>query len=253
MKKYYPLLFSLFIAAVAGSCSLFSSAEKTPPPATKPMSFDYSPPAEGITKSNKIKFALINPRYVATFKDANTDPYKTFVKNMGSDFVEMLTARGYPYMGPYTTTDEMVYSDKKGTDLLLETEVDIQFTGTPLKYSTYKDYSTKQTVYQYFYDGDVNMSGKVNLIFSEPFTKTKVWVKSVPIDPVTFYIKSFYKYKDKNIPDTDPMVWNTLVDNLEASYQKVLQTSWNHLQPEELEVKKKEATEIKQNSGFIKN
>jgi len=217
------------------------------------MRFDYTPPTEGVVKNNSIKIALINPKFVPSFTDRTKDPYKTFAKNMGVDFVEMLTARGYPYIGPYETTDEMVYNDKKTTDLVLQVEVDPQFSGNPLKYSTSTDYTTKQTVYSYFYDGEITLTGKVNMIMSEPFTGTKIWVKSVPIEPTTFYVKSHFKYNNKNIPETDPAVWNALVENMELVYDKALKTAWNHLDPEEIKVKKAEAAEIKKDSGFKKN
>jgi hypothetical protein len=121
-----------------------------------------------------------------------------------------------------------------------------------LKYSTSMDYITKQIVYIYCYDGELTLSGKVNLQLSEPFTSIKVWVKSVPIEPTMFYVKSHYKYKDKNIPVTDFAIWNTVVENLKLIYGKSLKTPWDHLDPEELKVKKSEAAEIKKSSRSVK-
>jgi hypothetical protein len=255
MKLIHLLALILLASLLPTGCSLFKTTPATPPPAMIPMRFDYTPPTEGVTKSNEIKFALINPRFVPSFTYPTLDPYRTFVKNMGADFVEMLSARGYPYAGPYQSIDEMVYSDKKSTDLILETEVDLQFSGDGLspKYSENTDYVTHQTTYSYYLDGVVTLSGKLNLTCSEPFTHTKVWVKSIPIEPTTFAWKSYNKYTNKNIPVTDPTIWNALVENMESISQKSLKTAWNHLDPEELKVKKNEAAEIKKNSGFIKN
>jgi hypothetical protein len=235
------------------SCFTTKRPVQTPPPMTA-MKFDYVPPTEGITKSNDIKFSLIKPRFAPSIKWIPEDPFKTFIGNMSTDFVEMLSARGYPYIGPYESYDEMVYNDKKTTDLVLETEVDFQITGDYLKQNSFQVYDVNHfiTKTEYYYDGQATITGNVNLIFSEPFTKTKVWVKSVPIEPTTYYLKSYYRYNASVIPNTDPQVWNTTVENLEAIYTKTLRTAWNHLEPDELKVKKKEAGEIKANSGFQK-
>lgn len=227
--------------------------QDSPPPSLKPASFDYVPPTEGITKSNDITFALLNPRYVESFREGNVDPYKIFADNMGKDFVEMLTARGYPYKGPFSNIDQMVYNEKKTTDLLIEPEIDLQFAGNYLKQKTAINILSTGSSIEYYADGDMTVSGKLNLIFSEPFTKTKIWVKSIQIDPVKFKLKSYYSYYTTKIPVNDPLVWNSIVDNLMVIYNNALSTAWKHLEPEELEQKKEEANEIKKNSGFLKN
>ena len=172
---------------------------------------------------------------------------------MGKDFVEMLTARGYPYKGPFSNIDQMVYNEKKTTDLLIEPEIDLQFAGNYLKQKTAINILSTGSTIEYYADGDMTVSGKLNLIFSEPFTKTKIWVKSIQIDPVTFKLKSYYSYYTTNIPVNDPLVWNSIVDNLMVIYNNALSTAWKHLEPEELSQKKDEANEIKKNSGFLKN
>jgi len=48
---------------------------------------------------------------------------KTFIEHMGSDFAEMLTARGFTYEGPIPTYDELVYAQKKNDDMILEVEM----------------------------------------------------------------------------------------------------------------------------------
>ncbi len=255
MKKSYfvTAMLLLIIGLYFGGCSA-GLKQDNPPPPLKSASFDYVPPSEGITKSNDITFGLMNPHYVDSFTERYVDPYKIFADNMGKDFVEMLSARGYPYKGPFLKVDDMVYNEKKTTDLLIEPEIDLQFVGNYLMQKTGINLlSLEPGSIEYYADGDMTVSGKLNLIFSEPFTKTKVWVKSIQIEPITFKLKSYYSYKTQNIPVNDPLVWNTIVDNLMVIYKNILTTAWNHLDPEELSQKKEEASEIKKNSGFLKN
>jgi len=253
MKKTLQILCVIVFATLIYSCTA-GLKQDNPPPSLKPASFDYKPPTEGITKSNDITFAILNPHYVESFTERNVDPYKIFADNMGKDFVEMLTARGYSYKGPFSNVDQMVYNEKKTTDLLIEPEIDLQFTGNYLMQKKgIKLLSLESGSIEYYADGDMTVSGKLNLIFSEPFTKTKIWVKSIQIEPVTFKLKSYYSYYTPNIPVNDPLVWNTMVDNLMVIYNNTLSTAWKHLEPEELSQKKDEANEIKKNSGFLKN
>lgn len=128
-----------------------------------------------------------------------------------------------------------------------------KFTGDPRRQETSYDILTGKNNIYYSYDGDVTVTGTMNLAFTEPFTNTKIWVKSLKTDPISFKVKSYSQYTGPNIPNTDPLVWNTLSTELDKVYNKTLQTVWNHLEPAELLQKKTESAEIKKNSGFIKD
>lgn len=247
MKTMYSLL--LFCIIVITGCS-GSKTDSTPK--LKPLTFHFTPPTTA-SESNDITFGLISPSYVESFKESQNEPFVTYAKNMENDFIAMLTARGYKFKGPFANTEQMVYSDKKDIDLLIQPVIDLQFTGDAFKQGTYHDYSTGVNHPSYYLDGDLSVIGTMNLAFTEPFTNTKIWVQSLKTDPVTFKIKSHNTYTSSNIPNTDPLVWNTLSDKLTNVYNKTLQTVWNHLEPAELLQKKSESVEIKKNSGFIKD
>ena len=226
MKKF---VFPSLLLLLAG-CSFFKVTPKEPPPSKKPPSFDYRPPTEGVTRSNEITFILLNPRYAEDFQSKTLPPYSTLVESMKGDFEEMLVARGYPYKGPYREYDELVYSDKKNADLILEAEVSYEFTGaqSALKKEQKYDVVTKQYHYVYYYDGDVTLSGRIELSASEPFTKTVVWRKSVPLSSETFRLRSYHKY-DGIPPDDDPLIWNSIVSVLEEQYIKAMKLSLIHI------------------------
>ncbi|MBK9331670.1 MAG: hypothetical protein IPM96_04495 [Ignavibacteria bacterium] len=228
-----------------------SGSKTTKTPKLKPLTFHFTPPSTS-SESNDITFGLISPIFIDSFKESNQDPFKTYAKNMENDFVAMLTARGYKFKGTFSNTEQLVYSDKKDIDLLIQPVIDLQFTGDVLKREISHDYSTGKDYPVYFYDGDLTMTGTMNLSFSEPFTNTKIMVQSLRTDPVSFKMKSYSSYNGENIPLTDPFVWNSLSDNLTNVYGKTLQTVWNHLEPAELLQKKTESEEIKKNSGFLK-
>lgn len=245
--KNLSLLVIVSLAFFIG-CSASKSKKS---PQLKPLTFHFAPPSTS-EESNDITFGLISPMFIDSFEESQLDPFKTYAKNMENDFIAMLTARGYKIKGPFSNTEQLVYSDKKEIDLLIQPVIDLQFTGNILKQGSTHDYSTGQDYPIFFYDGELTMTGIMNLSFNEPFTNTKIMVQSLKTDPVSFKMKSYNEYAAENIPLTDPLVWNSLSDNLTKLYGKTLQTVWNHLEPAELLQKKAESVEIKKNSGFLK-
>jgi hypothetical protein len=218
--------------------------------------FDYSPPSSpNYNDTNKITLLLINPRLNPT----NTkpmfleDPVKTFVKNMGSDYLEMLIAKGLPFKGPFNSYDEVVFSDKEQADLCFEPELELDFTGNPLKHknAVYSgDGSIKYADACYWLDGTVALTGKMNLFLYEPFTHVKLWIKSIPIQSEEFILKSSYKYRTENIPLSDPGVNEIVQNQLNAIYKKVFEASWNQLNYSELKMRNEEAKRIRTKAGF---
>lgn len=247
MKKYY--FFSIICLIVFFGCSGSKTDTSTK---LKPLIFHFTPPTT-VSESNDITFGLISPSYVESFQDAQKEPFITYAKDMENDFIAMLTARGYKFKGPFANTEQLVYSDKKDIDLLIQPIIDLQFTGDAFKQGVYHDYTTGLDQPSFYYDGDLSVISTMNLSFTEPFTNTKIWVQSLKTDPISFKLKSYNSYTERNIPNTDPLVWNTLSDKLPSVYEKTLQTVWNHLEPAELMQKKAESVEIKKNSGFIKD
>ena len=126
------------------ACFNFQAQKKLlKPPTLVPMKFDYSTPGVGVTKSNDIKFALINQDLLHHSNKVKLIHIKLLPTAWGMILSEMLTARGYPYVGPYNTIDDMVYSEKQTTDLVLEVEVDLQFTGNAIKQTSDYEILTK--------------------------------------------------------------------------------------------------------------
>lgn len=263
MKQRITMSLLLLTLTFISACSMFKSTPKAPPLQRMTMQFDYKPPVEGYAKSKNISFILMNPQYAKDEEYTGQEPFTVFSNNMSKDFEEMLTQRGYAYKGPYDTYDELVYSDKKSADFILEVEIDFTWQGAQdALYSKNKsryDYSTKKTVTTTYYgfDGNVTLGGKLNLTLTEPQTQTKLWVKSIPMPDQYFLLKSELMYTLRNgkvhIPYTDVGMFNSVVPPMETIYDKALQLAWNHLDPEELQVKQKEAEEIRNDAGFKKN
>jgi hypothetical protein len=251
MKK----LFLLILIVAASGCATIMPTSTSFNATLSSSTFAFTPPSDNSKDTGKMVFLFINPRF-STGVSKNyqiRNPFKTFVKNMSVDFLAMLTAKGMLYKGPYESYEEVVYDDKNQADLCLETEVDIQFTGSAFKFKKEirNAYGAVVRRASYYYDGQESLIGKLNLFVYEPHTHVKLWIKSIPLKTNDFYLKSQYAYDGPDIPLDDPGVWSVLVDNMNQMYNSTMTTAWNQLDMRELRMKRAEARQIGQKAGYI--
>jgi len=213
--------------------------------------YDFEPPTENVEKAiSKTSFILMRPQLAANVKKG-VSPGKSFLDNMESDFSEMLIARGFTYKGPLDNYDELVYSDKRDHDLVMEVELYWETKGDYIKSSDVNDLFDEGTTVRYYEaKGECTYQGKLNIYLSEPFTHTKVFAKSVQIPSTSFQVKSQKRYKSIVELEKDVLYNNTFDRNYEKTYKDILNTAWKHLDPREIETKRKEANEIKKQSSF---
>ena len=216
--------------------------------------FDWTPPSTTNTKSADLAMILLRPNYVNKFEESKYPIFQKFSKNMGSDFEEMLTAKGYTIRGPYDTYDEIVFSDKSETDLMMMVEID--FISEWSNGISVKKASDPLTTYlgkpsfKYWIDGDLQMGGKINLIIYESMTREKLWVKSLKLNDKSIKITT-----NKISASDDNTAINQLSNSagylnpistlLDEYYQQALNTAWNQLEGQELTAMKKQVKELR--------
>lgn len=229
----------------------------TPEPvAEKVINYDFKPP-ETKNDSVDISLILLNPKFAEVFEAQKQIMFTKFIDNMGDDFEEMLVAKGYSLRGPYDTYDEIVYSDKSETDLLLETEIkfDYEWGTDAVLYKRHVGYGGTITGYTYWIDGNLNLGGKINLVIKESLTQEKLWVKSIPLTVMEIPIQSerhrVSSQSEANIALANDVHYkNAIYEALDKQYQKALKTAWNHLDPRELEPLKKQVKELRKKKGY---
>lgn len=239
-------------------------AVNDPPPPILVPTFDYTPPAIEAKDTNKIALILLKPFYVAekhystrgTSQYLSLNGFQDFKEKMGIDFEEALTSIGYTIKGPYSTEDEIVYTDKRNSDLLVSIEIDLNINDDNVRgfYETKTVYSypSSYNVTQYNFKGTIVLDGKINIIV-RAVTKTgfgdKLSVRSIPIDRKIINVESYKKnYQNNNyygVISTDPGLYNPIVSELQSYYQVVFNKAWNYLDPAEFKEYKKLAEEIK--------
>jgi len=216
--------------------------------------FDFSPPSPVASGSAGIKMGLIEPIYSGNFLYSNKPPFTQFRKNMGNDFEEILTARGYILKGPYEAYDLMTYSDKTECELGLDIEIDLNIAQTsggwthipPGAYGIGGNHSK--------YNGTLNLSGKITISIIETFTRQKLLVKSIPVPQEDFTVKAeaHYALGSSGVPIDDPGIHNPIANSLSNFYKTTMQRGWDMLAKEDLEHVRKQVPEIREKAGFIK-
>lgn len=239
-----------------------------PPPAIRVAKFDYTPPEMESKDSNKVVLILLKPFYLAeknsdrrnandhTIQYLGLSAFTDFREKMATDFEEALTARGYLIKGPYSTEDEIVYTDKRNSDLLISVEIDVNINDDNVKAfyidKTVFSYPNSYIVRYWNFKGTIILDGKINLVV-RAVTKTgfgdKLSVRSVPIDRKEIQVESYYKkYSNEymyGIIKDDPGLYNPLINELENYYKVVFNKAWNYIDPQEFKEYKRLAQEIR--------
>lgn len=251
-------------AVLAAYCVLFCASApakqvSVPPTPIKVPAYDNAPPSAAKAKSAQVVFLVVDPHYQEKFKYSSYKLFSDFSKAMAADFNEAMTAKGYSVRGPYEYYDQAIYSDKKESDLLLQVEIDFDINSSNVNWSTVPVYvsgSGRNTIYknEYSYSGYYVLSGKINLVVSEPITKEKLWAKSIPLKQKQVNIAPLLRapYQlDYSIAFTrDAGVMNPMIEALEDYYKQIFTTAWNHLDPSELTPLKKEVAEIREKKKY---
>lgn len=207
-------------------------------------SFDYTPPKEAKPAAANVTFAVVNANYPELIP-----LFQQFGQNMSQDFFEILTSRGYTVRGPFRKFDDITFTDKKGSDLILMPE--LQITGDASGLQWEQSFGAALLgANGYTGEGDLLIKGRVNLVVAESLSREKMWTKSVDIPPLTVHIDETKMYSAPNIPvetllQNENVIYNDVAKALEAQYKTILDKAYQYLDPDEMQLVKKQSLEIR--------
>ena len=208
-----------------------TTVEPEPPRAI--VNFDYTPPSEAIPGSADATFAIVGTRF-----DTPVPLFRTFASNMTKDFGEILTTRGFGVRGPFMAYDDMTYSDKEGSDLMLTAEVEFSSDTSQIRYSSFGIPS-----------GFVTVKCHVNLIVSESLTNERLWTRSIAITPFTVNLLSRNAYSVRASLATLLVNENRFYSNvshaLEAQYTEIMNKIYGYLDAKEMAIVTQSARDLR--------
>jgi hypothetical protein len=247
MKRLSPL--ALIVWLLTG-CFAPQQVAKT----KETFTFDYTPKESAPLGSAKMVMAFVNPYYATTFAEsASGELFKRFQSALGNDIEELIIAKGFSLKGPYQSFDEMVFEDKKVTEMLIDIEIAPEFTAQQggWRSSLALLYGNRAV---YSYSGSASLVGKINISGIEPLTHEKIWSKSVLIPNIeNIPIQTSQKY-DHILNATellnDPGIYNAVGKALMTQYTGIMNKIAAHFEVEELTSLKPQIKELKAKKGF---
>ncbi len=246
MKKEFSILAFAFI--LMQSCGLLSY---TPTVTKQTFTFDYSPKTINKSGSAGMVIALVQPYYANSFSSSGIGLFKTFKQAMGNDLEELIIAKGFTMKGPYSALDEMVFEDKKRTDMIIQIEIIPDFASSE---GNWKVNNAIIGQMSYSYSGKTSLVGKINITGIEPLTNEKIWSKSVQIpSEENIIIQSSGKYtRPLNGSEVfeDAGIYNATGNALKNQYTGIMEKISAHFSPEELSSLKGQIKELKSKKGF---
>jgi hypothetical protein len=235
----------------AGCAALQQQPQKVESKQT--FTFDFAPKETAKVGSASMVLGLMKPYYAQSFTSGSGELFKSFQRALGNDFEELIVAKGFNLKGPYLSYDEMVFEDKKRTEMVIQIEISPEFTAAEGGWKT--NVSILGPSYNsYSYEGTVSLVGKINISGYEPLTNEKIWAKSVQIPNIeNIQITTSQKYaRQLNAVEImqDPNVYNALGKALQAQYTGIMEKINAHFSIEEFTDLKKEIKELKAKKGF---
>ncbi|MBL7738916.1 MAG: hypothetical protein JNK14_06825 [Chitinophagaceae bacterium] len=242
--------FFLLLCIVLGSCFAPKQASQT----KQTFTFDYTPKENSKAGSAGMVVAFVRPYYAEEFASTGSgELFKSFQDAIGNDVEELIIAKGFTMKGPYHSFDEMVFEDKKTTEMLIQIEIAPRFTAQEGSWKTHISL-LGPAYYTYSYSGKASLVGKINISGVEPLTNQKIWSKSVLIPNVeNISIETSNKYKrplDGFELVSDPGVYNVLGKALMQQYSGIMDKIVAHFNVDEFKTLKGQIKELKAMKGY---
>lgn len=245
-------LFALIV--VCSGC--FTPHQATVPQVKQTFTFDYTPKQTAKSGSVGMILALLKPHYATAFwESASNELFTGFQTALGNDIEELIVGKGFTMKGPFQAFDEMIFEDKKRTDIAIQIEISPQFTAAQGDWKSKLNFALVGGSYTtWTYTGKVSLIGKINLSGIEPLTHEKIWSKSVSIPNIEgIAIQTSNRYERPLHGSEiyqDPGVYNAVGKALNAQYGGIMDKVAAHFNAEEFITLKNQIKELKSKKGF---
>lgn len=251
---HFALLFSAVIFVAGCVAPAAPVAQRIAP------TFDYTPAANADPMSARVTFAVVGSRF-----ETPVPLFEHFSSNMGRDFAEILTARGYTIRGPFDSYDDMTFPDKEGSNLILQAEVD--FTPdisslTAVAIISGLDFINAvlptpgaSSSNQYNVTGSVRVQGRVTLVVAESLTNEKMWTKSVDIEPIDVALAGTQVFDAvpsdlAEVLKHEDQLYTDLGRALATQYVEIMEKTYAYLDPREMAIVDRQADTLRERKRY---
>ncbi len=220
--------------AVAAACN---RAAEAPPvtPYTPKYVYQSAAPAQ---QKQEVSIAIVNP--ILKGMVAGADGID-MLKALPSALTDLITAKGMTYRGPFEQLDTMTFPDKKGSDLALYPEIELEALWEVSNYrAENRGFINGSTVG--VCDVKLSSKGRVSFVVIEPLSKETLWRKTVNVDAQEMMVPNqtgqichMQIQKGQTSPAGIPLTAQALSSNsgpalegeLGNAYRKMLEATFN--------------------------
>lgn len=218
--------------------------------------FIYSAPKQAAAPID-VTFTVFHPSYKTSggLMWFSSKPFANLHNAVQQDIQKVLTSKGFAVHGPYESYDFIPFQDKKAIDLLLLPTVELLVT---LKDHKERAENMWQPAADQIQTGNAEVRGRIILEIKEITTQELMWIKTIPFKNFTFpyFVKASYeKYAQIKKSGSDKLysydpVFNGMARGAEEQYPNIMSTIDSLIDPEEMEVIKKQCQNIKSKKGY---
>lgn len=251
MRKFI-ILFLFFGMSLCMAVPLFAQEKDE-----SAANFNYTPLVEGDTSSVDVTFTVANTFYKTSggIHWFASPQFANFSEAIREDLTKILKTKGFSVRGSYESYDLIPYQDKKAIDLLLLPTVELT---VGLKDQKEHAENMWQPAADQVQTGNAEVRGRIILEIKEVATQELMWVKTMPFENFTFpyFIKVKFKEYERikksgfsGLYSYDP-IFNGMAIGVEEQYSDMMGTIDSLIDPEEMEIIKKQCQEIKSKKGY---
>lgn len=225
-----------------------------PPASRSDMTIAIIKPLTQGNMFSRLVMASENP-YVAANTDQTRVSWMRCLTPRRPIIEKILVTKGFNTLGPFDTIDEMTYSEKERSSLILAPTFDISMDLQGLE--------AKQTRRAFSQEGTVLVRGNVILAFLEPMTREKVWLKRLELEPFSAPYSYTVRTRpvtpgeviaaglmNRSVPQNQSTQSEAAVTTLNSFYQAAISKTWEHLDPREIKGLKGETDKLKKLKRF---
>jgi hypothetical protein len=237
-RKYLIVLVVSFLYVISSISSVAAALKGKEEPSKYVAKFEYTPSDKAVAGSTGVIFTLLGLTYTYHPNDCvdwpNSEQLAGLPAAMKQDMANLLMAKGFSIRGPFESYDLIPFQDKKTIDLMLFWTLEL-FIDCQTKIT--KSYSWGCPVIKTEIE-KVEIIGKITLESREIVTRELMWSKVIPLT----------KFE---IPYADNIsMKNKVAKGIEKQYPEIMATISKLIDPEEMQIIKKQCQELKSKKGY---
>jgi len=233
----------ILVALFAGGCVVKPEGPPVAP------NFVFNPPTSAKSTKSNMSIAILMPGQKGSFfqesgSDANATIYN-FLKSYQTDLEKVIVAKGFTTSGAYASYDEMTFSQKERSSLVMSPEISFNIT-------------VQRGIFGE--DSRATVNGSIVIEFLEPMSREKVWIKHFNLPETTKTVNMILLTGPNGLLLKNPdgslkygLSPNSRISLLNSFYASAFAKIWDQLDAREISALKKDADKLKSRTNYRAN